>query len=880
MITSIARLSYIPMNSSFRSWSLFFVVFGLCSTPEATAADSDADARALLTTHCVKCHGPTKQKGGLRLDSREIAIGKGDSGATAIIPGKATSSEVIRRVTTKDSAERMPPGDEALTATQVETIRKWIDAGANWPKDASGPATTTKTELVVTDEDRNHWAFRPFSKVEPPSTVIERVRTPIDRFISAKLATKKWTLSAPADPRVLIRRATFDLTGLPPTPEEVEAFVEAKDPDAAYAALVDRLLASPRYGERWGRHWLDVARFADSSGYESDTDRPNAYHYRDFVIRALNKDMPFNEFVRNQLAGDEIAPDDSQAIAATGFLAAGPGEKLPDTLLEEERLRLRYNELDDMVSTTSSAFLGLTVGCARCHDHKFDPIPTRDYYRLMAGFHSGNRAEVPLMTRAALERTTRTRTEWEQKRKIAEAELKTWRDGLRSALDSKLKSTKIDKLPISDADKTLLREKRESPEAKALAKKHEKALAISDDELKAAADESTRRRGEELASLLANVKKDEPKSPDVALAFKDFGRKPATSWLFGRGDFHDRSKPVELGFLTVLTRGKSPIEYWNEVKAGGDRTDTTYQRRTIATWLTDSDRGAGTLLARVIVNRLWQHHFGEGLVRTPNDFGVRGERPTHPDLLEWLAGDLIENGWKLKRMHRMMVMSAVYRQASGFDPAKANTDPDNKLLWRMRPRRLEAEVLRDSLLAVGGTLNSEMYGPGFKAPISADAMVARNVKSPYPSDVPDTSAVRRRSVYMFTKRVIPHPLLQAFDAPDAQQCAGRRANTTVVPQALTLLNDPFVRSRAADFASRLTKECGNDSAKCIERAYLLSFGRSPTNQESANGISFLATQERDRATRQPKSSSGEIQRLALTDYCQVLFGLNEFLYVD
>jgi cytochrome c553/mono/diheme cytochrome c family protein len=857
------------------------MVLGLVLGPltNTAAADPDAVARSILTANCQKCHGPTKQKGGLRLDSRDGAIAKGDSGSPAITPGKAASSEIIRRVTAKEATERMPPDGAALTADQVDTLRKWIDAGAVWPKDGTGATSTAKTELVVTDEDRRHWAFKPLEKVELPETK-DRVRTLIDRFIFAKLAAKKLAPTSPADPRVLIRRVTFDLTGLPPTPDEVEVFVRSKDLNTAYETLVDKVLASPQYGERWGRHWLDVARYADSCGFESDNDRPNAYHYRDFVIKALNEDMPFDEFVRKQLAGDEIAPDDPRAIAATGFLTAGPGITLPDNLLEEERLRLRYNELDDMVSTTGAALLGLTVGCARCHDHKFDPIPTRDYYRLLAGLHSGNRAEVPLGTRTEVERNTRTRADWDKKRKAAENELKAWLVEQRTAIGPKLRPAKIDKLPISDEDKTLLRENPNSPEAKALAKKHEKALASTDDEVRKAADDVARRRGDELARRLSDVKKEEPKSLPIALAFKDYGPKPAASWLYRRGDFHDQTIPVELGFLTVLTRDKPATDYWKEAKTNGDRGDTTYQRRAIATWIADADRGAGALLARVIVNRVWQHHFGEGLVRTPNDFGARGERPTHPELLEWLANDLVAHGWKLKRLHRMILLSAAYRQGSAFDQEKSKVDPDNRLLWRMRPQRLEAEVLRDSLLAVSGALNTEMYGVAIKAPIPSDAMVARNLKDPYPQDIADTAAVRRRSVYLFHKRVIPLPLLQAFDAPDAQQCNGRRANTTVVPQALTLLNDPFVRARASDFAARLLKESGDDPAKCVEHAYQLAFSRAPTEAERTAGIEFLKVQERERSARQPNDTLGEVRRQTLTDYCQVLFGLNEFLYVD
>ncbi len=846
----------------------------------ATAMDTDSDARAILTTACHRCHGPTKQKGGLRLDSREGAFSKGDSGKAAITPGKAATSEIIRRVTAKDPADRMPPNSAGLTSAQIESLRKWIDAGAAWPKDGKGPTNLAKAELVVTDEDRQHWSFKPLQKIESPKASAERSRTSIDRFIVAALATKKLSLAPPADPRTLIRRVTFDVIGLPPAPAEVETFVGAKNPEAAYESLVDRLLESPHYGERWGRHWLDVARYADSGGYETDVDRLNAYHYRDFVIKALNSDMPFDQFVRWQIAGDEIAPDNPQAIAATGFLAAGPGETLPDSLLEEERKRLRYNELDDMVSTMGSALLGLTIGCSRCHDHKFDPIPMRDYYQILAGLHSGDRAEIPLGGRSEIENISRVRAEWDKRRKTAEADYKSWLDAQRTLLAPRLQAGKIDRLPISGTEKELLRGTNDSQDAKQLRKKFERALAVTDDEVRSAMEDGARRRGEKLADRVAAVKKEEPKALPHAFAFKDKGSKPTPSWLFRRGDFHDRTIPVELGFLNVLTRDKPAAEYWKEARTNSERMETTYQRRALATWLVDPDRGAGPLLARVIVNRIWQHHFGEGLVRTPNDFGARGERATHPELLEWLAADLVAHGWKLKRLHRAILLSAVYRQGNSFDPEKAKLDPDNRFLWRMRPKRLDAEVLRDSLLAVSGKLNKEMYGPAFKAPIPPDAMVARNLKSPYPTNIADTAAVHRRSVYMFHKRVIPYPLLQAFDAPDAQQCTGRRANTTVVPQALALLNDPFVRARAADFAARLVRETGDDPAMCVENAYRLALSRVPTNTEKAAGIEFLASQRRERATRTSTAPTAEIWQMVLTDYCQVLFGLNEFIYVD
>lgn len=840
-----------------------------------SAADADAEARSILSARCAKCHGPTKQKGGLRFDSRAGLLGKGDSGAPAVTPGKPAASEMIHRVTSTEASVRMPPGDARLTAAQVAALRKWIEAGAAWSGAGTVPAAK-RTELTVTEDDRRHWAFRPLAKVEPPAGKSGNI---IDRFILARLRASRLTPAAPAEARVLIRRAAFDVIGLPPAPEDVEAFVKAADPDAAYKTLVDRLLASPHFGERWGRHWLDVARYADSGGYESDYDRPTAYHYRDFVIEALNADMPFDEFVRLQLAGDEIRPDDPRALAATGFLVAGPGELLPSNLLEEERVRQRYIELDDMIATTGAALLGLTLGCARCHDHKFDPIPSRDYYRLLAALHTGGRAEVALGSRAEIERVYRARADWNRQRQAAEDALKKWVTGLRTKVGPRLRSARIARLPIPDAEKALLRDKPESAQAKELAKKHANALAVSEDAVRKASDDAARKHWDELVRELAAIRGREPKALPTALAFRDRGAKPAESWLFRRGDFHDHAIPVELGFVTVLNRGKPASDYWKEAHAG-DRTDTTYQRRALASWVADTERGAGALLARVIVNRVWQHHFSEGLVRTPNDFGTRGDRPSHPELLEWLSADLIAHGWKLKRLHRMILLSATYRQGAAFDAKKAKIDPDNRLLWRMRPRRLEAEVLRDALLVAGGVMNRKPFGPAFKPPIPADAMVARNLQSPYPKNVAEGSEDRRRSVYLFHKRVIPYPLFQVFDAPDAQQCTGRRNVTTVAPQALALLNDPFIRTRAGDFANRLLKETGGRPPAVIDRAYRLAFGRPPTEAERGAGVEFLAQQNRERSARNPKQAQDETRRQTLTDYCQVLFGLNEFIYVD
>jgi mono/diheme cytochrome c family protein len=852
-------------------------------TFQVTAAQSprvefNRDVRPILEQSCGKCHGPDKQKGGLRFDRHQGAIRAGDSGKQAIQPGKPDASELIRRVTASDASERMPPKSEPLRPEQIQILRSWIAQGASWPDNAALP-TAGRREMVITQEDRRHWSYRPLQAVEPPRLKESAwCRTPIDRFIGAALEARGIRASLPADRRTLIRRLYFDLIGLPPSPQEVEAFVADARP-AAYEELVDRLLANPRYGERWGRHWLDVARYADSDGLESDADRPDAYHYRDFVIRAFNEDLSYKTFVRWQLAGDEYEPDNPRARAATGFITAALVEEL-DVPMEEEKLRVRFNELDDMAVTTVSAFLGLTLGCARCHDHKFDAIPTRDYYRLQCAFTTTARDHVLLTTRAEAAAYRKREAEWNARQKAAQEKLKHWLDEHKKGHEPALRQAKIDALPLSDEDKKLLQEQPASEAGKELAKKHAKALAISDEDYRHAFTDEQRRRWDELKNELDSVQRSRPPSPPTALALIDKKPQPEPTWLLERGDFYAKKEQLQVGFLTVLTGARPPEDYWAAARRAIPPNLSTGQRRALAEWMTDTEQGAGPLLARVMVNRIWQHHFGEGLVRTVSDFGVRGEPPTHPELLEWLAQRLVNDGWRLKSLHRLILNSAVYREATTFDATHAEVDPDNRLLWRRRPQRLEAEVLRDTVLDVSGALNPAMFGQAFKPPIPAEAMLARNTKDPYPKDIAESWATHRRSVYLFHKRVVQHPLLQAFDGPDAAVTCGRRSITTVAPQALALLNDTFFRARAGDFARRLLAEGRTKPEEWVDRSFRLVASRAPSDVERAACVEFIRRQMERRAAREP-AQAPEANRLgALTDFCQTLFSLNEFLYVD
>ena len=781
--------------------------------PVASMAADPADPLAILEAHCLKCHGGAKVKAGLDLGTRDALLKGGDSGP-AVEPGDAKGSLLVQLMA-HEQEPHMPRKGDRLPEASIAAVARWIDAGASYDR----PLATAGR--AVGEDDRNFWSFRPLARVAPPAVANPTwAETPVDRFILSALKANGLTPSPPADRRVLIRRLYFDLIGLPLTPEELADLLADPAPDW-YERLVDRLLASPRHGERWGRHWLDVARYADSDGYENDEDRPTAYAFRDFVIKALNDDLPFDTFAKWQLAGDEYAPDDPRALAATGFVGGGP-VVTSNTKLQAELDMYRYDELDDMIGTTGSAFLGLTVACARCHDHKFDPIPTRDYYRLLSAFAPTRRVNRPLMTREERDERERTLAEYRKRLAPAQARRAAW-----------FAERKKDHKP-----------------------------GATDDEVRKSFTDDRRREWDALNREVEGIERARPPDPPMGLVQTDDGPEPAPSYLLKRGDPRNKGEEVALGFLSVLMADAAP-DRWITRPPPGAR--TTFRRRSLAAWLTDVDRGAGRLVARVIVNRLWQHHFGEGHVRTPGDFGAQGERPTHPELLDWLAAELIRGGWRLKPLHRLMVTSAAYMQSTAFDPAKAAIDPENRLLWHRRPLRLEAEALRDAILAASGRLNPAMYGPAVKPPIPPDVVLSRHVKVTVPPAKEDGPAVWRRGVYLFAKRSMAVTTLEPFDLASTGASCSRRNRTTVPTQALVLLNDPFVRNQARLFAARCSAEAGEDAASRVRRAYAIALGRPPAEDESAAAQAFLG---------------GRIVEDAMVDFCQVLLGLNEFSYID
>jgi Protein of unknown function (DUF1553)/Protein of unknown function (DUF1549) len=593
----------------------------------------------------------------------------------------------------------------------------------------------------------------------------------------------------------------------------------------------------------------------------------------------MNDDMSYRTFVRWQIAGDEYEPDNRGALSATGFLAAALTEVLT-VPMEEEKLRFRFNELDDMAVTTASAFLGLTLGCARCHDHKYDAIPTRDYYRLQCAFTTTRRDEALLVTRAEAAKYREQASQWGEQVKVAQDRLNDWLTEQKKRHAAPLRNAKIDALAISVEGKALLKAQPDSKAGKQLARQHENALTISDDDYRRAFSDEQRRQWDALEEALEAIKRSEPKRPPTALAIVDKQVTPEPTWLLDRGDFYAKKDLLKVGFLTVLTGSRSPEDYWNAARREIASDRSTGQRRALADWITDADQGAGALLARVMVNRIWQHHFGEGLVHTVGDFGVRGERPTHPELLEWLAYKFVEGGWRMKPLHRLILMSAAYMQDTTYDADRATRDADFRLLWRRRPQRLEAEGLRDAVLSVSATLHPQLFGPAYKPRIQPEAMLARNTTNPYPKDARDTASTRRRTVYMFHKRVVQYPLMQAFDGPDAAVTCGRRNVTTVAPQALALLNDSFLRDRAADLARRLLAESDPTSEAWVTRGFEMAVSRPPSDAERTASVQFLETQIRRRSARDKSQAPDEHRLRALTDFAQALFSLNEFIYVD
>jgi len=780
----------------------------LASAAIASADDVDFDFERhiapVIANYCLDCHRPGKTNGGLNLATADGIVKGGESGP-AIVPGKPGESYLLERVT----AGEMPPKEEDKeprrrpSQAEISQLKAWIAAGAAWPKDRE---LGLHEQTVDLEKARRFWSFQPARK--PPIPAVQhsdRVANPIDAFIWQKLEAASSEMSPPATPRDWLRRAYLDLTGLPPSIEEQEAFFADTSPEAC-VHVVDQLLAHPGYGERWARHWLDLVRYADSNGYERDDSKPSVWRYRDYVIDSLNDDKPYDRFVLEQLAGDELPDASVETVIATGFHALGTWNDEVDPL---EAAQYRADELDDMIRTTSQTFLGVTIGCARCHNHKFDPFTMVDYYSLAAVL-------------APLKRPNEGRVDKDR--------------------------------PIG------------TPEQVA-------ALMARDDKIAAIQKEleplkkSSAPDNEKIAQLDAEIERLRAETRDLPRAYilyEDSPQAPATHLLLS-GRASSLGPVMQPRVPAALTVDQPLFETSNE--------QTTRRRLSLARWVVDP---ANPLTARVIVNRVWQHHFGQGLVATPSDFGERGSRPTHPELLDWLAHWFVHDAnWSLKELHRLIMTSEVYRASGvGFQPA---VDPENKLLSRYPLTRIDVEAIRDSMLAVSGELNTAMHGPAVKLPIAKEVVEAHTDKDQAwkASSAPD---IYRRTVYAYVKRTLLVPMLEVLDLCDVSQSTDKRVTTSIAPQALTLYNGEFVNERAAALAERLVRETGSDRDQQIDRAYRLALCRSPTDAELAALRKFLETESAGQQRETPAITAAEANRRALVQMCRVIFNLNEFVY--
>lgn len=774
--------------------------------------------RPVLATRCVKCHGEKKQEGHLRLDSREGMLKGGDSGP-AIVPGKPDETLIIEAM--RYESFEMPPTGQ-LSEKTVEPFVEWIAAGAVWP-DHGEPIR--EISGLITESDRDWWAFRPLTKPDVPLAEGDHwSQNEIDRFIAQRLNEQKLSPAPRATRTELVRRLYFDLIGLPPSPEEIDAFLQDDSPDA-WEKLVDRLLADPRYGEKWGRYWLDVVRFAESDGWNQDAFRPHLYRYRDYVVKSFNDDKPYPQFVREQLAGDEIPDASPDAVVATGFLRLGIYE------YNQRDAKGHWNDIiNEMTDVTGDVFLGMGMACARCHDHKFDPLLQRDYFKLRAFFEPIVwRDDVPKPFASDEERAEyETKlAEWE----AATADIRAEIDALlKPYYDRKWEST-VEKFPLDiqacfnkpieertswDQQMTYLIERQFWDEGGGPLKSMKKEDKEKHDELK---------------KKLAEFDNIKPKAPAELMVATDFPGAISPTVI----PDDPEHTPIPPGFLTVLSEVSTtfepePIE---ELK-------TTGRRTALAEWIGQDDN---PLTTRVIVNRIWQQHFGKGIVPTASDFGHLGLPPTHPELLDWLTVTFAEDGWSFKKLHKRILMSAAWQQSSHHpqDVEYQEIDPGEELLWRFNVQRLSAEQIRDSILAASGELQERVGGPSV------------------------SGTTPRRSLYIKQIRNTPDTFLHLFDVANGLKSVAERNITTTPLQSLMMINGDWVLGRASKFAERLQQKKFGTTDETITYAVRQTWGREPTSDELTTAVEFVGS---------------PIDNDRLTDFCHVLLNSSEFMYVE
>lgn len=863
----------VPEVQAIRAWIEAGAKGGKATAKDSTARlaaqhDLARQAQFVLEVKCLPCHGRREPKAGL--DLRTVAsIAKGGKSGPALIPGDAEKSALVRRI----AADEMPPRDlryklsiKPVSAAELDTLRQWISHGA--PE--APPVPVLSEAAPLSEADRNWWSFQPPRR--PPLPEVRnraRMRSPVDAFLFAKLEKAGLGYSPEADRPTLIRRASLDLIGIPPRAEEIAAFVKDPRPNA-YELLIDRLFASEHYGERWGQHWLDAAGYSDSEGSQAtDPIYPDFYRYRDYVIRSFNADKPYDRFLLEQLAGDELVAAESvprmtaevaDPLIATGYLRTCID---PTVSPETNFLSDRYQVLADTVEIVSSSLLGLTMRCARCHSHKFDPLSQRDYYQFTAIFSAAYLPQewITPPDRYLALAGFQEKKEIEQHNAAVDVKVKPLRkeiEELTRTFTERLREQKLAKLPEAVREKVRMSiqtpEAKRNREQKELAVKYEQQLRVDPKELPGAFPEFKQKSTALEASVNEMEKKLRPLPKAHGLTDVDSEGYPA--YLLRRGEWDNRGPRVLPNVPVALVSRDAPFVV-EKPKPGAQ---TTGRRLALARWLIRPDH---PLTARVLVNRVWQQHFGTGIVATADDFGHTGTPPTHPELLDWLSREFVDGGWSIKKLHRLIMTSSVYRQQSRHRQEAAAIDPENKLLWRMPLRRVDAEVLRDAVLSVTGQLNPAMYGPAIPVVVAGDGQVST-------ADAPSSN---RRSIYLLHRRSAPLTLLETFDAPRMTTNCVQRRRSTVVSQALLLLNSEFMDVQAGKLAARIRQEPGEDGAVEVNKAYSAIHGRSPTPREQQLGVEFL---------RRQGSGYGEKERArsAIRDFCLVLLNSAEFLYVD
>ena len=870
----------------------------VAEAPNAPEANRHFTERVLplLQSRCIGCHGPEKQKGGLRMDSRDALLKGGEAGP-AIVPGNAAASLLVQAVTHTKPDLEMPP-KEKLSERDIQELSRWIQSGAPWPVTATASATTSASTDTASSQGQrigdawsdprnpivrifrgerlNLWSLRPLEQAQPPQ-VPSRANPrnafdsghPVDRFLRAQLDTHGLRPAPEADPRTLVRRLYLDLAGLPPSPEQLAAALADRSPDS-WPKLVDSLLASAHYGEHWARMWLDVVRYSDSNGFDWDEFRPRAWRFRDYVIRSFNSDKPFDRFIVEQLAGDELLdgppknPAAQDALIATTYLRLGPQDN--SAPLFNEQSRARHELLSDLTETTASAFLGLTMACCRCHDHKYDPLSQADHFRLRAFFEPSKYADDLPLDLADVQASIREHNKSVESRLDP---LRKERSTLLQATKDRLKSERIAKL---DPEKRALAQSPEtsgslSDDQKKRAQEILKSVEPSEKDIDAALTTEDRQRATDLQKQMDSLASTKRSFTYGLLMTDTTDPVPATHVLY-QGNHKAERETVVPGFPSALDPNPAVLERPTNPR-------TTGRRLTLARWIASNNN---PLTARVLVNRVWQGYFGTGLVATANDFGLAGARPSHPALLDWLASDFMRHGWSLKHLHRVILTSAAYRQSvntpeslagvTGTDTTPAaKIDRSNSLLWRQNLRRLSAEQLRDAVLHVSGLLKDRDGGAPVWPPLPPEVLQANpaflddnaeKTKGWYPS--PDTEQTVR-SLYLVQKRTVRLPFMETFDLPENSTSCPRRNASIVAPQALALLNNSLTLTSAQALADRILNEPIATPAQQVARAFDLVLQRRPAPDESRACESLLRTR-------------------GLMQLCRALLNLNEFAYID